>query len=278
MSFPNPNAYNNGGGDGGYGGGYQQGGYPQGGGYGGPPPPQAGGYGQQSQYPQGGGGYGGPPSGDSNYGGSPAPYGAGPQAHQQPSYGAGPPQSQGSAGEFYGGQQGGAAGGAGGQAQAYDENGNYIPEGERGLGTMAMGEFTSDQSGGEAQPPSIVIAARSPGHLTDDRPAPLCLTGGMAGFAANKMSGGGHGNMASIGTGALLAQGSKMAYEWFNERKGKQSHGGGSGGYGGPPGGGYGGPPGGGYGGPPGGGYGGPGGHHGGGGGGGGGFFGKRDI
>jgi hypothetical protein len=99
----------------------------------------------------------------------------------------------------------------------------------------------------------------------------------MAGFAANKLSGGGHGNMASIGTGALLAQGGKMAYEWFNEQhKNKQSHSGGGGGYGGPPGGGYGGPPGGGYGGPggpPGGRFGG-----GGGGGGGGGFFGKRDI
>ncbi|CAO1614515.1 unnamed protein product [Jaminaea pallidilutea] len=137
------------------------------------------------------------------------------------------------------------------QPVQYDEYGNPI-EGERGIGTMAMG--------------------------------------GLAGFAGNKLMGGGHGSMASMGTGALLAQGGKMAYDMFKKHKnqggGQSSHHGGGGHYGGhgghggqsygqgpPPS--YGGGPPSSYG------YGSPapyGGHSPAGGGRGGGFFGKRDI
>lgn len=80
------------------------------------------------------------------------------------------------------------------------------------------------------------------------------------------MSGGKHSNLASIGGGALLAQGGKMAYEMFQKHQNKQgssSHHQ-QGGYGSP--GGFGGPP---PQGPP---------PHGGHGGGLGSFFGKRDI
>lgn len=143
MSYPNPNPYGQQPQYGGqYGGGYgapppppQHGGY--GGGYGAPPPPP------HQQQPQYGGGYGGPPQG---YGGQPGGYGQQPhQGAPSPSpapYGAGPTGQQqydqqkgtGEAGSYYDN----AGSTQPGQAQQYDENGN--PVGERGLGTMAMGE------------------------------------------------------------------------------------------------------------------------------------------
>lgn len=47
--------------------------------------------------------------------------------------------------------------------------------------------------------------------------------GAMGGFAANKMTGGHSGGMASAGGGAMLAQGMKMAYDMY-----KKNHNGGS--------------------------------------------------
>jgi hypothetical protein len=44
----------------------------------------------------------------------------------------------------------------------------------------------------------------------------------IAGFAANKMTGGHHGGMASAGGGAMLAQGGKMLYDMY-----KKNHSGG---------------------------------------------------
>lgn len=73
----------------------------------------------------------------------------------------------------------------------YDERGNPIPQGadgERGLGTMALGA--------------------------------------IGGVAANKMSGGHHSGLASAGGGAMLAQGAKMAFEMFSNKNkhGHQGH------------------------------------------------------
>ena len=84
------------------------------------------------------------------------------------------------------------------QQVRYDERGNPIPQGadgERGLGTMALGA--------------------------------------IGGVAANKMSGGHHSTLASAGGGAMLAQGAKMAFEMFSNKNhnGHHGHGGHHGGH-----------------------------------------------
>lgn len=164
---------------------YNNGGYQQQGGYGAPPPNS---YGQQGSYGSSG----------------PAPYGAGPASHDQRGGGGG------SASDYYnnapGGQQQQQQ-----QPQQYDEHGNPVA-GERGLGTMAMGEYFAVT--GRRRSCSYSHTHTNPFH-----PYALQSTGGLAGFAANKMSGGHSGGLASIGTGALLAQGGKMAYEMFNKQK-----------------------------------------------------------
>jgi len=76
------------------------------------------------------------------------------------------------------------------QQVRYDERGNPIPQGadgERGLGTMALGA--------------------------------------IGGVAANKMSGGHHSSLASAGGGAMLAQGAKMAFEMFSNKNKHGHHG-----------------------------------------------------
>lgn len=114
---------------------------------------------------------------------SPVPYNAAPQG--------------GGASSYYDGYAGSAHSQAGPQAVRYDEHGNPIPEGaegERGLGTMAMGA--------------------------------------IGGVAANKMSGGHHSTLASGAGGAMLAQGAKMAFEMFNKKNNKPYAGGTHGQYG----------------------------------------------
>ncbi len=58
---------------------------------------------------------------------------------------------------------------------------------------------------------------------------PLLLaldSGGIAGFATNKMTGGKHGGFSSAVSGAMLAQGAKMAYGMFQDNKKPAGHGG----------------------------------------------------
>ena len=127
------------------------------------PPPQHSPYGGQQQ------GYGAPQpdynaqqqsygASPNPYGGSPNPYGAASPAHQQ-QYGQ----------QSYPGQEGAPDQ----QPQQYDEHGNPLPPGERGIGTMAMG--------------------------------------GLAGFAGNKMMGNHGGGMKAAFGGAALAQGGKVS-------------------------------------------------------------------
>lgn len=153
-----------------------QGGYPPAGGFGG--------------YPEAQPNYGAPPE-QSSYG-YPSSSGA-PSGYPSSPYGqaAEPQQNRGHASDYYSsppaqGQYGQPAhqsqygqqpGGAGQEGQAevqYDEHGNPLPPGERGIGTMALG--------------------------------------GVAGFAGSKLLGGGGGMKAAIG-GALAAQGAKMLFD-----------------------------------------------------------------
>lgn len=177
MSFPEPFGGNN------------QGGYPAQQAYG---APSYGGYGQPEpqQYGQPQPGYGG---------GYPHQQGGYPHHQsygQQPDYAS---QSGSQNASYQGGGESSAYQGSTtgtdpyGQPQdqpqdrvAYDEHGNPIEGGERGLGTMAMGA--------------------------------------AAGFGANKLSGGHGGNFSSAIGGALLAQGAKMMYDRVSNNRADKKH------------------------------------------------------
>ncbi|KAK0547929.1 hypothetical protein OC846_003561 [Tilletia horrida] len=142
---------------------------------------------QQSSYP-GGPDYSQPPQQSSYPGGPASSYGP------TSSYPGGPSSSYpGQGGQDYQGYQPpsdnrgyqppnqGYQPPQGGQAQVqYDANGQPIQDGERGLGTMAMGA--------------------------------------AAGWGANKMSGGHHGAASAIG-GAILAQVGSKVFKHFQEGK-----------------------------------------------------------
>jgi len=179
MSFPQPDHSSSyGGGSNQYNSGYPNPGQAPQSTYPGGPPQQD--YNQQSSYP----GQGQQSYGQQSYGqGQQSPY---PQPGQGGAYGQGspapygqaPPQQGGEGSSYYGGQQGQQQSQYGQQDQRqdgqqqevqYDENGNPLPPGERGVGTMALG--------------------------------------GAAGFIGNKMTGGHMGGFSSIAGGAMAAQG-----------------------------------------------------------------------